>query len=184
MKPWSGGVADCAAPPPHCIRLIPQTRHVRHVSTHMTRDMCLHLPYFHFNRSDLAGFGCLPPLTVFFDSVNISHVYVDSIPGFDAFVMFTVYLGSRVSHPEVSPQFFFFFCWESSRAPEQLWPNIANEKNTLIDKSTFAQIFILTHQRDSVMPLKMGSVRLERGDVGSPFLKGRDAPDGPGACEA
>lgn len=48
------------------------------------------------------------------------------------------------------------------RAPEQLWPNIANEENTLIDKSTFAQIFILTHQRDSLMPLKMGSLRRER----------------------
>lgn len=34
------------------------------------------------------------------------------------------------------------------------------------------------------MPLKMGSLRLGRGDVAYPFLKGRDAPDGPGACEA
>lgn len=34
------------------------------------------------------------------------------------------------------------------------------------------------------MRLKTGSLRLERGDVGYPFLKGWDAPDGPGACEA
>lgn len=87
-----------------------------------------------------------------------------------AFVMFTVYLGPRGPRPEVSPKF-----WSrelAQGAPEQLWPNIANEKNTLIDKSTFAQISILTHQRDSLMPLKMGSLRLERGDVGYPFLKG------------
>lgn len=55
---------------------------------------------------------------------------------------------------------------------QQLWPNIANEKNTLIDKNTFAHIFSLAHQRDSLMSLNMGSLRLERGDVGYPFLKG------------
>lgn len=55
---------------------------------------------------------------------------------------------------------------------QQLWPNIANEKNTLIDKNTFAHIFILAHQKDSLMSLNMGSLRLERGDVGYPFLKG------------
>ena len=57
-------------------------------------------------------------------------------------------------------------------APRQLWPNIANEKNTLIDKNTFASIFILVHQRDSLMSLNMGRLWLERGDVGYPFLKG------------
>lgn len=96
--------------------------------------------------------------------------------------MFAVYLGPRACHPEVPPT--FPSAGLAERAPEQLWPNIANEKNTLIDKSTFARIFILTHQRDSLMPLKMGSLRLGRGDVAYPFLKGRDAPDGPGACEA
>lgn len=52
-------------------------------------------------------------------------------------------------------------------------------------KKTLAHIFILAHQRDSLMSLNMGSLRLERGDVGYPFLKGCwDAPDGPRAREA
>lgn len=74
---------------------------------------------------------------------------------------------------------------QRTRRAQRRRPNIANEKNTLIDKNTFAHTFISALQTDSLMSLNMGSLRLERGDVGYPFLKGCwDAPDGPGARQA
>lgn len=61
---------------------------------------------------------------------------------------------------------------QRTRRAQRRRPNIANEKNTLIDKNTFAHTFISALQTDSLMSLNMGSLRLERGDVGYPFLKG------------